>query len=115
MHVTAVDIFHGSSLLVDLLARELGDSHRGCGLLVHAQGQDHPEGAEGRRFQREEAEGWRLPLSRRQLCVARNLRVFGHRHQTSMTCATVEDSTAGLGQPLGQTPVRDVLWLVIPP
>ena len=34
--------FHGSSLLVVLLASEFSDGHQGCVLLVHAQGQDHP-------------------------------------------------------------------------
>ena len=35
--------FHGSSLLVDLLACELGDGYRGCVLPVHAEVQDHPK------------------------------------------------------------------------
>ena len=35
--------FHGRSLLVDLLAGELGDGSCGCVLLVRAQDQDHPK------------------------------------------------------------------------
>ena len=35
--------FHGRSLLVDLLACELGNGLRGSFLLTRAQGQDHPK------------------------------------------------------------------------
>ena len=38
-----IESFHGRSLLVDLLAGELGDGSCGCVLLVRAQDQDHPK------------------------------------------------------------------------